>query len=182
MKKIINIVVLQFILILIISVSAFAEGGMSIKIGDKAPDFKLKKFNSDETVSLVDYKGKKNVLIQFWATWCAICKREIPFLVNHYNANKAKGDFEILAILLPAGEGDKEKVEKLIEKYNIPYPILIDADTKVATEKYGLTGLIPVIAVIDKDGILQYDHVGELSSTDDPIPFWLDDLRGVEED
>ncbi|MFC1855268.1 redoxin domain-containing protein [Thermodesulfobacteriota bacterium] len=198
MKKGFNVVVIMLTLTLVITSVAFAGPGdyeydaMKVKVGDVAPDFTLKDFTTGKEVSLSDYKGKKYVLIQFWATWCAICKREIPFLVNHhkanidklytdpdYNTDKDKGDFEVFAILLPSGDKDKKKVEKLIKKFKISYPILIDEDQKVATEKYELSGLIPVIAIVDKEGIVQFVHVGEINVTNDPIPFVLDDLRGV---
>ncbi len=182
MKKTVKFLSMMVVLTGLFCHNAFAAAqGTGVDVGDVAPDFTLKEFTTGKDISLSDYKGKKIVLIQFWATWCAICRREIPLLVNHYNDNKDKGDFEILAVLLPSGENDKRKVTELIKKFKIPYPIVVDADNKVATEKYELSGLIPVIVIIDKEGIMQFEHVGELDPTVDPIDFVLDELRGVEE-
>jgi peroxiredoxin len=182
MNKLFRVLILQVFFILVLCATTFAGAGMRINEEDEAPDFKLKEFSSGKEISLSDYKGKKIVLIQFWATWCALCKRQIPFLVNHYNANKKLDDFEILAILLPSGESDNKKVKELIDKYKIPYPVLIDEGNKVATDKYELSGLIPVIAIIDKEGLVYFQHVGELTTTEDPIPFVLDELRGLVEE
>jgi peroxiredoxin len=179
MNKLLKFLSLQVFVLLIFSSLAFAEG-MEIKVGDKAPDFTLREFTSGKKISLSDYKGKKIILIQFWATWCALCKREIPYLIDYYKSNEKHGDFEVLGIVLPGGENDKKKIKELIDKYKIPYPILLDSDSKVATEKYELSGLIPVIAIIDKEGIMQYEHVGEITEPDD-VNFVLEDLRGIDE-
>lgn len=178
MKSIVKLITWQVLLVMLLCANSFAQG-MSIKVGEKAPDFKLKDFSSGKEISLSDYNGKKIVLLEFWATWCVICRREIPYLVNYYNTNKANDDFEILAVLLPS-ENDKVKVEELITKYKIPYPMLVDTDNKVATEKYELSGLIPVMAIIDKEGIVQFEAVGDLGETD--LQIIIDDLRDKEKE
>jgi peroxiredoxin len=184
MKRLLKLVSIATCLLIFLSNTAFAGGdqlpGMNLEEGEPAPGFTLKDILTGEDVTLSDYKGKI-VLIQFWATWCAICKREIPFLINHYNKYKDKCDFEILAVLLPSGDSSKKEVKELVKKYNIPYRIL-DDNKKVATDKYGLTGMIPVLAIVDQDGNLNFGHGGELSVTEDPIPFIIEELCGIEEE
>jgi len=182
MKRYFKAVIIAVAMSFALSASSFAGSGTRLNEDDIAPNFTLKNILTDEEVTLTDYRGKKIVLIQFWATWCALCKREIPFLVNHYNENKKRDDFEILAVLLPSGKNDKRDVKEIVEKYNIPYPILLDADKKLAEEKYGLTGFIPVLLFIDKDGKIYYEHTGELSASEDIIEMVLEELRGEVEE
>ena len=65
-----------------------------LSIGSKAPDFELKTL-SGENVKLSDYRGKK-VMLNFWATWCAPCKEEMPDMEEFYKQNGE--EIEILAV------------------------------------------------------------------------------------
>ena len=64
--------------------------GSKLKKGQPAPDFTLKDLDG-KTWKLSDLKGKKIVMIDFWATWCNICKREMPILQKVYQEYKGKG-------------------------------------------------------------------------------------------
>ena len=68
-----------------------ADTAMRLKVGDKAPECKLKEVTTGQMVSLSDYHGKKIVMLDFWATWCDICKREMPNLVKLTGAWRPKG-------------------------------------------------------------------------------------------
>ncbi|NOY86030.1 MAG: TlpA family protein disulfide reductase [Deltaproteobacteria bacterium] len=150
-----------------------AQGtAMKVKIGQKAPDFTLKSLDGEE-ITLSRYFGKKVVMLEFWATWCDICKKEIPTLIKDYNKYKDKG-FELLAIALETG--DAAKVRKMVEEKGIPYPVLIDSDLKVATKIYRLAGPIPLKVIIGVDGTVKYTHVGDYPPGENEVPFVLDDL------
>jgi len=155
-----------------VSVSA-QDTAMGIKIGEKAPDFKLLDLQTKKEVSLSDYIGKKVVMLEFWAPWCDICKREMPELIRVYEEYKDKG-FELLSIVLHSGE--LKEVYDLIEKKGINYPVLLDKDFYVATKLYRLAGPIPLKVVIDYKGIVRYAHVGDYPPGENEIPFVLDDL------
>jgi len=152
--------------------SAAQSTAMKIKIGQDAPDFTLKTLDGKE-VSLSDYFGKKVVMLEFWATWCNICVKEIPNLVKNYNEYSDKG-FEILAITLQSGQD--EEIRKIVKEHGIEYPILIDDKLNVATKVYGLAGPIPLKVVIGADGIVKYSHVGDYPPGEDEIPFVVEDL------
>jgi peroxiredoxin len=176
-----------FFLILAVSgllaASGFAMAGdtaMRLKIGDKAPDFKLKDLNdpNGRQVSLSDYVGagakeKRIVMLEFWATWCDICKKEMPNLVRLNNAWKPKG-FELLSIVLQSGSIDD--VKKIIKDKKLNYAVLLDHDLTVATKTYGLAGPIPLKVIIDAKGIIRYAHVGDYPPGEDELPFVLEDL------
>ena len=150
---------------------SMALTAMKVKIGSKAPDFTLKTLDGEE-VSLSDYLGKKVVMLEFWATWCNICMKELPNLVKNYNDFKDKG-FVILGITL---QSDFEEVRRVVEENKVEYPILLDERLKVATKVYGLAGPIPLKVIIDCDGIVQYSHVGDYPVGEDEVPFVVEDL------
>src|SRR5512139_3148374 len=152
---------------------ASSDTAMRLKIGDKAPDFKLKDVMTGKTVTLSEYAGKKVVMLEFWATWCDICKREMPNLVKLYKEWGPKG-FELLSIVLPSG--NINDVKKIITEKKLNYPSLLDSDLSVATKLYGLAGPIPLKVVIDHKGVIRYSHVGDYPPGEDELPFVLEDL------
>jgi peroxiredoxin len=144
-------------------VLAAGDTAMRLKIGDKAPDFKLKDVMTGNTVTLSEFAGKKVVMLEFWATWCDICVREMPNLVKLH-----------LSIVLPSG--NVSAIKKIIIEKKLTYPALLDADLAVATKLYGLAGPIPLKIVIDHKGVIRYSHVGDYPPGEDELPFVLEDL------
>lgn len=147
-KKILAIMVV-FILILVSGLSAAPKEG--IYKGDLAPDFALETL-SGETHKLSDYKGKQNVLLVFWASWCPPCMREIPDLIEIENKYSDKG-LKILAVNVTASDR-LGKVKSTIKKKKINYTVLLDQTGDIATT-YQVRG-IPTNIVVDKDGIIKY--------------------------
>ncbi len=132
--------------------------GSKLKKGQPAPDFTLKDIDG-KTWKLSELRGKKVVMIDFWATWCNICKREMPVLEKVYKEYKDKG-VEFFGIALD--DADKiRQIRKILQEKGVSYPILVDQDQKVATEIYQLSGPIPYKVVIDQAGTIVYDHVGD---------------------
>ena len=126
-------------------------------IGQPAPDFKLQNLDG-ESVSLSDFKGKA-VLVNFWATWCGPCRIEMPYLQEIYEEWSEQG-----LVLLAVNIGESPaKVKDFMEKYNLSFPVLLDAKTTVARE-YNVSG-IPTTFFIDKDGVIQVKIVGAFSNT-----------------
>ena len=112
-----------------------------------ALDFRLS--GLDQKIhSLSDYKGKNNVLLFFWTTWCPFCRKEIKKL-NDRSEELAKDGIMVLGINV--GE-PRAKVEKYIEKNGIKLPILLDEDT-VVSDTYGIMG-VPTFFLVDKSGVV----------------------------
>ncbi|WP_454055338.1 TlpA family protein disulfide reductase [Clostridium sp. Marseille-Q7071] len=109
-------------------------------------------------VKLSEYKGKKAVVVNFWASWCSPCKYEMPYFqeaTNKYNNE----DLEILMINVTDGMREtKESAEGFMEKEGYNMNVMFDIDLDAAN-KYQLNG-IPRSIFIDKEGNLVYDHVG----------------------
>lgn len=131
--------------------------------GQAAPPFTLKD-TAGHKVSLSDYKGKA-VIVDFWATWCAPCKVEIPWLEQFHTQYASQG-LEILGV----SEDDldlEDKTKLLQEKKDIAdkaaqmkinYPVLID-DASVSTPYGGIDGL-PTTFFIDRSGKVVASTVG----------------------
>ena len=119
-----------------------------------APDFTLKDMD-DESYALHDFRGKV-VLINFWATWCPPCRKEMPALEALY---KKLGD-ESFAVLAVNQWEDPDHVFAYTGELNVfpTFPILFDPES-VISEDYGVKGL-PTSFLIDKQGRLAYRAVG----------------------
>lgn len=129
-----------------------------VELGKTAPDFALVDMNGEKH-KLSDYKGQ-GVFLNFWATWCKPCEREMPYINNQYEKYKEQG-VQVLAI--DVGESDIV-VKDYAEKYNLNFPILNDKDSQVMTA-YGIDPL-PITFLIDKDGKVVKIHKGELVKED----------------
>lgn len=156
---------------------AHALDGLKLQEGDTAPDFSLQEFNTGKRVSLKEYTAsKKIVMLEFWATWCDICKTEIPRLQREYDKYKDKG-YQVLAITLSRGEQkDRDKIKVLRDKNKVAYPILLDTEYEVATKLYGLSGPIPLKVIVDCAGKVRYSHVGDYADGVSEVPFIVEEL------
>lgn len=113
--------------------------------GDLYKDFSAS-YNGKVT-KLSDYVGKgKYVLVDFWASWCPPCRREIPNLIAVYN--KHKGDkFTVLGV---ATWDEPDDTKKAIQELGINYPQMLNAG-KAGSDAYGIQG-IPEIILFAPDG------------------------------
>ena len=128
--------------------------------GHFAPDFTLKTFEG-KTVRLSELRGKKVILINFWATWCPPCRLEMPTMQQIYSEYKGKG-FEILAVNIEPDA--KEEIRDFIKELRLTFPVLLDSNMKV-TRQYRLFGL-PVSVLIDRQGIIRGKEIGYHDWTD----------------
>lgn len=142
------------LIVLLISGSSCSAGPESTSTGT-AIDFKLQEVNGS-WVQLSDFKGKKPVLLYFWAIWCPACIEAKPQLVK-LRERIDKEDLEILGINV--GTGDSfERVQKYQQGHPMPWPVLYDKEGQISGS-YGVHG-IPLFILMDKEGKVVYrDHV-----------------------
>ena len=119
-----------------------------------APDFRLQDMDG-EWHTLGDYRGKV-VLVNFWATWCPPCRREMPSLERLYQALRDQ-PFVVLAI---NQWENADHVFSFMGQLNVfpTFPILFDPESRIA-EDFGVKGL-PTSFVIDRQGRVVYRAVG----------------------
>lgn len=132
-------------------------------VGDEAPDFRLVNL-AGERVALSDLRGK-GVVLNFWATWCPPCRREMPLLESAWNEYRSQG---IVIVGVDVGE-PQDTVRPFVGSMGLTYPIWTDApgggdfdDTNELLGRFGGVGL-PTTVFIDADGIIRKVYVGELS-------------------
>jgi peroxiredoxin len=115
----------------------------------KVPDVTLKN-TAGETFPLASYIGKKPVLLVFWASWCTICRDEIPRL-NKLNADH----FKVIAV----NEGESAwKTKRFVGMNNIGYQVMLDSDGAVA-KAFQVPG-VPACAILSKTGLVAYRGMG----------------------
>lgn len=115
--------------------------------GKKAPTFKIKRLDTDQEVSLDDFKGKP-IVLNFWATWCGPCKQEHPVL--EYAWQKYEKDAVFLGIVF---EDTEANTKRFLATNGWTFPQLFDPKSTVAVD-YGVSG-VPETYFITRDGIIQ---------------------------
>ncbi|WP_055108837.1 TlpA family protein disulfide reductase [Paenibacillus ihumii] len=126
-------------------------------IGKSAPDFEVTNTHGDK-VALSDYRGKV-VVLNFWASWCGPCVKEMPLINEVYQSDQA----DLAVLFVNAGES-KGTVNEFLAENDFDFPVMIDVTGKVAG-LYGIVGL-PVTYIIDKQGNLHQSIVGEITSSE----------------
>ena len=125
---------------------------VGISQGNIAPDFTLKDLNGLE-VSLQEFR-RKVVLLNFWATWCSPCRREIPSMVELYQRYKDSG-LEIIGVNLD--KLGKSEVEKFSQEYKINFPVVLNSAGDVAS-RYGVV-VLPTTIFLDRNGRIKGNRI-----------------------
>jgi peroxiredoxin len=121
-------------------------------VGQPAPDFTLVDLTG-KSWKLSELKGHV-VFVNFWATWCSPCVREMPSMQKLYTMMPTS-KFKMLAVLI---NDDPAIAKNFARQFGITLPILDDNKNTVAP-KYGITG-VPETFIIDKQGILRAKFLG----------------------
>ena len=128
---------------------AAREGPAAAPGNRRLADFTLPSLDG-EAVSLRDFRGRKPVLLVFWASWCPECMAAIPE-IKALHDGPAGGRLQILALDF---RESREKVAAVVKSHGIRYPVLLDERGTVARD-FGIVG-IPTYIVVGKDGAVAY--------------------------
>jgi len=142
-------------------VAACESGPPGPRVGKPAPEYVAFTLQGD-SVALGSLRGKV-VLLNMWATWCAPCRHETPFLQSLYEQRKDEG-LEIVGVSMDNGEA-RSQVEEFVREFGVRYPILLDPQMR-GMDSYRVLGL-PASFLIDRDGILRWMRFGPVSADDD---------------
>ncbi|MDD4516071.1 TlpA disulfide reductase family protein [Massilibacteroides sp.] len=130
------------------SESVADDRGYIVSVGDQAPNFIIEYLDGTKT-QLSQLKGKL-VMLQFTASWCGVCRKEMPFIEKDiWSKHKNNPNFALIGIDL---KEDKETTAKFADLMKVTYPLTLDTDgsrfTLFTAPKAGVTRNI----IIDKDG------------------------------
>jgi peroxiredoxin len=156
--------ILLFVMLTVFPVFLFAQDQFTfVKKGDVAPDFTIE-MQDGTTKNLSELKGKV-VWINFFATWCPPCRKELPVLEKEvYKKYKERNDFEILVI---GREHDWQTVTKFKTDNNYILPFYPDPERKIFS-KFAKQN-IPRNFIIDKEGRIAVVSTGFSRSDFDRI-------------
>ena len=130
-------------------VATFGPAAGTPKEGQPAPDFTATTFGG-HVVKLADLKGDV-IILNFWATWCVPCRRELPDLERYFRAYNAYG-FQVLAIATE-GSVSERQLRPLAAKLTIPF-------VKRLKGPYQMLGAVPTNYIIDRTGKVVYAKAG----------------------
>lgn len=120
----------------------------------KAVDYELPDLNG-QIQSLDQYKGKW-VIVNYWATWCGTCVKELPDLISLHEANNEAGDVVVVGVNFETIS--LKRLKNFVTKHAIPYPVL--RTEPVAMTPLGPVPALPATYIIDPNGKTVAGQVG----------------------
>jgi len=137
-------------------------------VGAAAPDFTLRALDGPN-LRLQEQRGKV-VLVNFWATWCGPCRKEMPHLNRLADKYRASG----LVLLGINVDDDVRNATEVAAKLGVKFPVLLDTDKKVS-RLYDLNSM-PSTMVIDRNGRVRFVHRGYQDGYEDQYDKQIRDL------
>ena len=131
------------------------------QVGEPAPEFVAMSLDGQRTVALADYAGQ-TILVNLWATWCAPCRFETPYLQSVYEENQDRG-LMIVGISVDSPSA-LDLVNDFLEEMGVTYDILLDPDM-VSTDVFVAIGL-PASFLIDEEGVVRFTRLGPIAEGD----------------
>lgn len=150
-------------LVVAVSLLTFVPASVAQSPDNKAPSFTLADRHGSD-VSLSDFRGKI-VVLNFWATWCAPCRYEMPAFVRLQSKLGDKVQFVGVSVDT-VGWGP---INEFTDEIGVNYPIVWDPESSVI-ERYGDPSALPSTFLIDEDGVIRVIIAGMVSESD------LDDI------
>jgi len=152
---------LRFVAIVaLIAIACRNEPPPRVEIGQPAPRYAATTLAGD-SASTSALAGKV-VLLNVWATWCAPCRDEIPYLQSLYEKHRAEG-LEIVGVSVDA-RGQESAIREFAAEFRMTYPIWRDPDERVQSLYLALG--VPSSYLIDRAGILRWRRLGTIRNSD----------------
>lgn len=128
-------------------------------VGDARPALAHQDLNG-ELASIDQFDGQA-VLVNFWATWCAPCRREMPLLQAAAESHVGK------LVVVGVAMDQRDPVAEFVDSLGITYPIWVgEIDVSAAQRRWGNpAGALPYTVLVDAQGIIRWQHLGEVSQS-----------------
>jgi len=141
----------------LVIIALLALLGWQLTKKPQAPDVTFKTIDGRQ-ISMTSLKDKV-VIVNFWATDCPGCIKEMPDLIKTYHQYQPKG-LEIIAVAMP--HDDLSQIMNYSKSQNLPFPITHDQNAEI-TELFGKVRLTPTAFIYNKQGDLLQRTMGELN-------------------
>lgn len=145
------------------------------RVGDAAPAFTATALDDGAEVALADYRGDV-VLVNLWATYCAPCRFETPYLVSVYEEYADRG-FKVVGITVDSNSALKA-VKSFVGEMEVSYDILLDPEM-ISTNVFAAIGL-PATFILDRDGVIRFMQYGPILEDDPGFLSKLDEILSME--
>ena len=147
----------NIVLFILVSLLSFALQVWSLQA--RAVDYELPDVNG-QTQSLEQYRGKW-VIVNYWATWCTTCMKELPDLVAFHQSNKDK---DAVVVGINFEDIGMEELSTFIEDESIPFPVL--SSKPIPVTPLGPVPALPTTYIIDPEGKVVAGDVGIITQQD----------------
>ena len=122
-------------------------------------DFVIDDMNGQQ-IALSDFKGQV-ILLDFWATWCAPCRIEMPWFVEFFDKYESRG-FVVLALDV---DDPAPAIQSFAADFGLDFPVLVGADRDDFKNAYGPPIGYPTAFIIDREGRICKSHTGYTAKT-----------------
>jgi thiol-disulfide isomerase/thioredoxin len=154
--------------ILCLAPRSHAASAAPLTTGAAAPSFQLDSL-AGKPVNLADYKGQV-VMLNFWASWCGPCRKEMPILDQLHKQYRSKG-FTMVGVNVEPNSGD---ALQWLKATPVSFPILFDRESAVS-KLYQVQGM-PNTVIVDRQGRVRYIHRGYKPGEENE---YLDQVRSL---
>lgn len=143
---------------------------VTLAVGAPAPAYAAQTMDGTP-IALTDLKGEA-VMLNVWATWCKPCREEIPALDSLHREFGPRG-FRVVGVSIDVA-GDTAEIAAFARGLGASYDLWLDPDDKVSTIFRAIG--VPSTALIDKDGVLRWRHMGPVRAGDPALRALLDSV------
>ena len=126
--------------------------------GEEPLDFTLNQIRGD-AISLSDFRGKW-VVLNYWATWCAPCRKEIPELTALHDARE-----DVVVLGLAFEDTEIENFDEFLEAFKPSYPLLL-VDVYAPPQPFGAPKVLPTTIILDPEGYTKKTFLGPVTGQD----------------
>jgi peroxiredoxin len=158
MKKVLAISLLVFLVgYAIFQAINPTNAKVGITEGNVPPDFELMTLDG-EKMSLSSLEGKK-VILNFWATWCPPCRKEMPDMQKIHD--DYEGEVVVAAVNLTSSEKNIDSVKHFVDELGLTFPVLLDEDGKINKQFEVLS--YPTSYIVNEDGVITTKFAGAMT-------------------
>jgi len=148
----------SFLRVILTACMLLSSGLVFAYDSEKPVDFELQRLHG-ETLKLSEFRGKW-VVLNYWATWCAPCRKEIPELSELHSA---RADIAVLGLAYE--DTDVENFDTFLEEFNPSYPALL-VDVYAPPEPFGAPKVLPTTIILNPEGFPVKTYLGPVTRED----------------